>query len=272
MVFNGYMRGRRLQLLIKQARDLYTYKDLLMNLTFNELKLKYKNSIMGFLWSLLNPLMMLIIYSIAFKIILRIPVENFALFVFIGLLPWMFVQGSISQSTNSIINNQNLLKKVYFPRIIIPMSVIMSNLINFLINLIVLLAALFIYNIEITIAITLFPLITFVNWLIVAGLSILLSSITVKYRDISHLVDVIFMAWFYLTPIIYPLSMVPEPYKSIIQLNPFTGVVEMYREILLDGKIPDQASILTAFLYGIMIFILGVYVFYKREKDFVEEL
>lgn len=258
--------------MLDSIRKIFFYKDLLINLTVNELKLKYKNSVIGFLWSLLNPLMMLIIYSIAFKIILRISVHNFELFMFVGLLPWMFVQGSISQSTNSIINNQNLVKKVYFPRIILPLSVVFSNFINFLMTLVVLFFALFIYKIRITAAFFLLPVILIITLLIASGISIFLSSITVKYRDVSHLVDVIFMAWFYLTPIIYPLSMVPEPYKSFILANPLTGVIEMYRSVLLDGKLPEFGSFVVASIYGVLLFFAGVWIFMIREGKFVEEL
>lgn len=258
--------------MLNYLKQIISFKDLLVNLTTKELKLKYKNSIIGFLWSLLNPLMMLMIYSIAFKIILKIQVENFPVFVFVGLLPWMFVQGSISQSTNSIINNQNLVKKVYFPRAIIPLSVVLSNFISLLINFIILFAALLFFKIQLTSSLILLPLILFITLLMVSGISMFLSSITVKYRDVSHLVEVIFMAWFYLTPIIYSSAMVPEPYHSYILANPMTGIIELYRTVLLYGKFPHLTELTLPLIYSCVVFLLGLLIFFKKENKLAEEL
>jgi lipopolysaccharide transport system permease protein len=258
--------------MIKGIKEFIKYKDLLLNLTKKELQLKYKNSILGFLWSLLNPLLMLVIYSIAFKVILKIPIENFAIFVFTGLLPWMFFQGSISQSTNSIINNNNLIQKVYFPREIIPVSVVLANFINFLITLVVLFAALIFYKFEFGSAFFLLPIVFIINFLSTVGLSLFLSSMTVKYRDISHLVEVIFMAWFYLTPIIYSLDMVPEPFKSIILANPMTSIIELYRTIFMEASIPPGNVLWLGLCYSIIIFLCGLTVFKLRERKFAEEI
>jgi len=258
--------------LLNYLKDIFKFKDLIINLTTKELKLKYKSSVVGFLWSFLHPLMMIIIYSLAFKIILKIPIENFAVFVFIGLLPWTFIQSSLSQCTTSIINNQNLVKKVYFPRVIIPLSVILSNFVTLLINFIILFGALFFYKIELNYSLIMLPVILIMTLLMVIGLSVFLSSLTVKFRDMSHLVDVIFMAWFYLTPIIYSSAMVPEPYKSYILANPMTGIIELYREVLLHGRIPLISDLLLPLAYSVVVFILGMWFFYKRENKLAEEL
>lgn len=258
--------------MISYLKNIIFYKDLLGNLTSNEMKLKYKNSILGILWSYIYPLMMIVIYNFAFKIILRMTIDNFALFVFIGLIPWNFVQASISQSTNSIINNQNLVKKIYFPRAIIPLSVINANFITMIISHIILFGAMFVYHVDFTASLLVLPILWIILYLVVAGISLVLSSITVKYRDVSHIVDVVFMAWFYLTPVIYSLSMVPEPFNKIIQLNPITNLIELFREVLLEGKFPDLINILFTFSYAVVLFAVGLFIFYKREKNFGEEL
>ncbi|MNM54377.1 Teichoic acid translocation permease protein TagG [compost metagenome] len=258
--------------MISYLKSIIFYKDLLRNLTSNEMKLKYKNSILGILWSYIYPLMMIVIYNFAFKIILRMTIENFALFVFIGLIPWNFVQSSISQSTNSIINNQNLVKKIYFPRAIIPLSVINSNFLTMIISHVILFGAMYFYKVEFTFALIVLPILWIVLYLVVSGISLILSSITVKYRDVSHIVDVVFMAWFYLTPVIYSLSMVPEPFNRIIQLNPITNLIELFREVLLQGEFPDVSDLAGALLYSLVLFGIGLYVFYRREKNFGEEL
>jgi ABC-type polysaccharide/polyol phosphate export permease len=253
-------------------KELIIYRDLLWNLTSKELKLKYKNSVVGFLWSFLNPLMMLVIYSLAFKIIIRVNIENFSLFVFIGLLPWMFVQAAITQSTNSVINNQNLVKKVYFPRIIIPLSVVLSNFISFLINYLILFIVFFFYHIQFHSVLILLPVIFFANLLFVTGVSIFLSSVTVKYRDISHLVEVLFMGWFYLTPIIYSSSMVPEKFRIFIDMNPLTSIINTYRSILFEGIWPDFTQVFFIVLFSLVICLLGVFVFQRRENLLADEL
>ncbi|WP_025690583.1 ABC transporter permease [Paenibacillus zanthoxyli] len=258
--------------MIDYLKNIIYYKDLLGNLTSNEMKLKYKNSILGILWSYIYPLMMIIIYNFAFKIILRMTIDNFALFVFIGLIPWNFVQASISQSTNSIINNQNLVKKIYFPRAIIPLSVINANFITMIISHIILFGAMLFFNVEFTLSLIMLPFLWIILYLVVAGISLVLSSVTVKYRDISHIVDVVFMAWFYLTPVIYSLSMVPEPFNKIIQLNPITNLIELFREVLLKGDFPRFLNLAGTFGYSFVLFIIGLYVFYRREKNFGEEL
>jgi len=253
-------------------KEFIKYKDLLINLTKKELQLKYKNSVLGFLWSFLHPLLMLVIYTIAFKVILKIPIENFSLFVFTGLLPWLFFQGSISQSTNSIVNNSSLIQKVYFPREVIPLSVVLANFINFLITMIILFFALIFYKFTFSSAFLILPIVLLINLLSTTGLSFFLSSFTVKYRDIAHLIEVLFMVLFYLTPIIYSLTMVPEPYRSVILANPMTSIIEMYRSILLDGKIPSYELLLSGILYSVIIFVLGLVIFKKREKNFAEEI
>ncbi|MFK4170241.1 ABC transporter permease [Paenibacillus lautus] len=258
--------------LLNYLKSIINYRDLLKNLTSNELKLKYKNSVLGLLWSYIYPIMMIVIYTFAFKVILRMTIENFALFVFVGLIPWNFVQSSISQSTNSIINNQSLVKKIYFPRAIIPISIVNANFLTLLISHLILFGAMYFYDVPIKLSILILPILWIILYFIVTGLSLLLSSITVKYRDISHIVDVIFMAWFYLTPVIYSLSMVPDPYNSIIQLNPITNLIELFRTVLLDGEFPAVDEMLKTGLYSILLFIAGLFIFYKREKNFGEEL
>lgn len=258
--------------MLSYIKDIINYKDLLKNLTQNELKLKYKNSVLGLVWSYIYPIMMIVIYTFAFKIILRMTIENFALFVFIGLIPWNFVQSSISQSTNSIINNQSLVKKIYFPRAIIPISIVNSNFLTLLISHLILFGAMYFFSVPIRPSIVLLPILWLILYFVVTGISLLLSSITVKYRDISHIVDVIFMAWFYLTPVIYSLSMVPDPFNTIIQLNPITNLIELFRTVLLEGQFPEMQKIFKTLSYSILLFLIGIFVFYKREKYFGEEL
>jgi ABC-2 type transport system permease protein len=248
--------------------EILKYKELLINLTKKELKLKYKNSVIGFLWSFLNPLMMLIIYTFAFKVILKIPIENFC-----GLLPWIFFQSSIQMSTTSIISASNLIKKVYFPRQIVPLSQTISNFINFLITLFILLiAAVFVFKIKITIAIIVLPIILIMLFLIVFGIGLALSALNVFYRDVSHFVEVFFMLWFYLTPIIYSIDMLPKKYQTLLFFNPITPIILSIREIILNGNLPTLKLIGIALMWSIIFMVIGTKIFSKREHRFAEEV
>lgn len=253
-------------------KNLYQFKDLLFNLTKNELKLKYKNSVIGFLWSFLHPILLLIVYTFAFKLIIRIKIENFPVYVFTGLLPWMFISGSILLCANSIVNNQNLVKKVYFPRLIIPLSVVMSNFVSMVINFVVLFAGLVFFDLDFKWSMLFIPLVLIPIFFFTLGLGLIFSSLTVKYRDISHLTEILFMVWFYLTPIIYQASMIPQPYKDYIMANPVTLFLEMFRSVILDGSLPSSQIYWSSFLYGVIFLLIGLFVFKKREGLLAEEL
>lgn len=258
--------------MIEKLKEIFNYKELLYNLTAKELKLKYKNSALGFLWSFFNPLMMLIVYTFAFKFVMRIKIPNFTVFVLAGLLPWTFFQASVQGSTTSIISNGALIKKVYFPREIIPLSMILSNFVNFLITLIVLFISLLIFRIKIGIYILLTPVILLLMLIFTIGLSLILSALNVVYRDISHFVEIVFMAWFYVTPIVYPMELIPNQYKSILLLNPMTLVVESLRDVIMYDKLPDLLYIIGMIIYALGFVILSYFVFNKREKSFAEDI
>jgi lipopolysaccharide transport system permease protein len=252
--------------------EILGYKDLLYNLTLKELKLKYKSSILGIIWSLLNPLMMIVIYTIAFKMILRIPIENYSVVVFTGLLPWLFFQNSVNQSSSSLVSNSSLISKVYFPRSILPFSIIFSNFINFLLTLLVLFGVVIYFNIELTIYLLILPFLLVLLLLFVAGVSLLITALNSKYRDTAYLMEVVFTGWFYLTPIIYPLSIVPDNLRPLILSNPFTSMIECFRAIIIDGELPNMLYLSIFVVFSTFCFILGMLVFRRREKYFVDEI
>lgn len=253
-------------------QSVFKFRDLILLMTKKELKIKYKNSILGILWSMLNPLLMLVIYTIAFKYILKVEVENFSLYMFCGLLLWIFFQNSVTQSMASIINNRHLLTKVYFPRLILPLVVVNSNFINLVLNSIILFMAIIFFNVSITWSYLLIPFLVILLYLFVLGFSLILTTLNTRFQDTAHLVEVIFSALFYLTPIIYPLSIVPEHLKLYIMLNPFTSIVECFRSIIIEGKAPDTALFITFIVFSTIILVVGISVFKKYEKYFIDEL
>lgn len=258
--------------MISKVREIYAYRQLMFNLTSKDLKLKYKNSFLGFIWSLLNPIMMLIVYTYAFKYILQLRTENFPLFVLSGFLPWTFFQVSMMGSTLSIVSNGNLVKKVYFPREIITISPIVANFINFLITLVILFVGIIIYKVRIGWHILWCIPILLLLLIFTIGLGLIVASINVIYRDIQHFIEVIFMAWFYITPIVYPMDMVPSNLKIVAYINPITGFIESLRNALLFNKAPELQYVGLMFGYSIVFLVVGEMVFRRIEYRFAEEI
>ncbi|MBB6638137.1 ABC transporter permease [Cohnella thailandensis] len=252
--------------------EVYKYREMLKNLVIRDLRTRYKESVLGFLWTLLNPILMLIIYTIAFKTIMRMDMPNYSVFLFSGLLPWTFLQTVVSTNTSIIVNNSGLVKKIYFPHEILPLSATLAGAINYLLCLIALFIAMLYFHIDFTLSLIYFPLILLIEIIFIQGLSLLFSSINVYFRDVSHIVSILFMAWFYLTPIFYPLSMVPEKYRHLYELNPMTKMEQSYQAIFYYGQAPEIKGILISCAYALASFLLGSFVFNKLKKKYAEEL
>lgn len=258
--------------MLTKIKELYEYRQLIFNLTSKDLKLKYKNSILGFLWSLLNPIMMLIVYTFAFKYIMGLRTENFPLFVLSGYLPWTFFQASIMGSTISIVANGNLVKKVYFPREIITISPILANFINFMITLSILFIGIIFARIPLGLPVLFLIIITPLLLIFTIGLGLIVASINVIYRDIQHFTEIIFMAWFYITPVVYSADMIPEGLSAIIYINPVTVYIESIRCVVLYNQFPNLLYISLMLFNAILFLIIGEIIFSKIEYRFAEEI
>jgi ABC-2 type transport system permease protein len=258
--------------MLKRLREIYAFKNLVYNLVTRDLKVKYKGSILGFFWSLLNPLLMLVVYTIAFKYIIKIRVENFPLFFLCAFLPWTFLNLSLSMSVSSIKDNANLVKKVYFPREILPLSVVLSNLVQFLLTFIILIPALLLFKIKLGFPLFFLPLIILFQLAFTLGLSYILASLNVFFSDIRHLLEVLLQIWFWLTPIIYPADFVPERFQTLYRLNPMVLFAESYRNSLLYNRGLSWVDLGTLFGVGVVFLVLGHLVFNSYNKKFAEEI
>ncbi|KRE51059.1 ABC transporter permease [Paenibacillus sp. Soil724D2] len=258
--------------MFKKIIELYNYREMLKNLIIRDLRTRYRESILGFFWTLLNPLLMLVIYTIAFKTILRMDMPNYSVFLFSGLLPWLYLQTVVSSSTTIIVNNSGIIKKVYFPYEILAISATVSGAINYLLTLCALFAAMIFFQVSFTLSLLFFPLVLLIQMILILGLSLLLSSINVYFRDVEHIVNIFFMALFYLTPIFYPISMVPDKYRFLFQLNPMTRIEQAYQSIFYYGKFPDLQILFMSLLFSLVIFIVGFFTFTILKKKFAEEL
>ncbi len=270
---------------INQFFHLFQYRDLTRNLVSRDLKVRYKNSVLGILWSLMNPLLMMIIFTIVFRVMAPIPTEeikNFPLFVLCGLLPWNFFAASVIGSTGSIVSNAALLKKVYFPREVLPLSLVLANLINFLIALVILFFVIIFFQTPLTIWLIYLPFVILIQVIFTLGIGFFLATINVFYRDTQQVMDVLMLAWFFITPIFYPLSILPRNYdvfgftldvwRLSYILNPMASLIANYRVILVDGSPPALDFLLRTLLTAIGVFIVGWLVFNRYSWRFAEEL
>ena len=258
--------------MMSRIKELIKYFELLKTSTQKEFRGRYKKSVLGVLWSCLNPLFQLIIYAIVLSFVLRQEIDNYVCFLIIALIPWNFLTSSINQSAVSIWANHNLIKKVYFPREILPISIVTSNCISFLISLLLVFAFIIFTGVGFSSVILLLPVIILIQYLFVLGLSLIVSSVTVYFRDLEHIVSVLLNMLFYLTPIVYSIDFIPTNYLVFFKLNPMYHIINVYRDVLYYQRIPDLLSFGMLLLVSIAFFIISYLIFAKLEKRFAEEL
>lgn len=256
----------------KQLLEIFEYRQMLISSVRKDLRSRYRGSVLGFLWTYINPLMQLIIYSIVFPFLLRVQEDNYSMFVFVGLLPWIFFTSSLQIATTSIVGNANLVKKIYFPRTIIPISVATTGLMNYIFGLVIVFAALLFTGVPFTFYMLALPMVILSQYVMVVGLCLLLSAMYVFFRDLEHIVGIVLTAWFYLTPIVYNIKIFPENLQHMLSFNPMTQYVDAYRNVLLYGAMPEAQGFSIVSLFALFIFILGMRVFGSTERSFVEEM
>jgi ABC-type polysaccharide/polyol phosphate export permease len=211
--------------MFKVFKNLYNYRELLKTNVKKEIRGKYKNSFLGVLWSFLNPLLQIAVYAIVFPLILRNTQENYVIFLCCGLIPWTFFSTAISRSAFTMVENGNILKKVYFPREILPISVVTSEAVNFLISTIIILAFVLFSGLGITKYVLLYPIVFLAQYLLLLAISFVVSSICVYIRDLQHFIGIFLQLLFYATPIVYAADTIPEEFAWILQLNPMTYII-----------------------------------------------
>lgn len=257
---------------MKIFKNIYEYRELLKTNVKKEIRGKYKKSFFGLIWSFLNPLLQLAVYAFIFPIILKVQQENYVIFVCSALIPWTFFTTVVAQSSGIIIGNANIIKKVYFPREILPISVTTSAAINFLISTLIILAFVLFSGLGITWHIVFYPLVLMVQYILSLGISFILSSVTVYFRDLEHFVGIGIMLLFYATPIVYSMKSMDAMYGNILKLNPMAHIVEAYRSIFYHQDIPNLRNLAILLGISLVICILGYKLFKKLEKRFAEEV
>lgn len=248
------------------------YKYLLSQLILREIKARYKQSIIGYAWIIINPLSQMLVYTFVFSIIFRFTPESnvpYSVFIIPGLLSWIHFQTSITTSSLVLVDNADLLRKVYFPREVFIYSVIIAKSVDLLLASLILFLLLFLYHVNLTFNILLIIPFFILQFILTAGISFITSSLNLFYRDIQYVISLILLIWMYLTPILYPINLVPQEYLWLYKINPMVGIIRGYRSAVFNQPL-DTISICWSILLSIIIFILGFMLFKKWEKIFAD--
>ena len=252
-------------------RELWAYRELLWVLTMRDIKVRYKQTVLGAGWAIIRPVMTMVIFSVVFGQLAKMPSDGlpYPIFVYAGLLPWTFFSASIGASGQSLVGSAHLVSKVYFPRLIIPLSSVGAGLVDLLISTVVLLLMMLWFGVGWSFNLLAAPLLLLFVTFTALGVGTLLSALTVAYRDFTHLTPFMVQIWMYVTPVIFPVSLVPERWQWLMYLNPMTGLVEGFRSAFL-GKPFDLTGLGISFAIALTLFVIGVAYFEKVERSFAD--
>ncbi|HEY6041059.1 MAG TPA: ABC transporter permease [Anaerolineae bacterium] len=252
-------------------RDVWEYRELLYFMVWRDVKVRYKQTLLGVAWVVLQPLATTLVFTIIFGNLARMPSDNlpYALFALAGLIPWNYFASAFARGGTSLVSSANLISKVYFPRLIIPLSSVLGGLVDTAIVLVMLLVLMPFFGIVPTAAILTLPLFLLLAIATALGISLWLTALNVQYRDVSYVIPFIGQFWFYATPVVYPASLIPEQWRWLYGLNPMTGVVEGFRWALF-GKEPPGYLLAVSVVIVIVLIVSGSFVFRRMEKTFAD--
>lgn len=253
-------------------RELYDYRDLLYFLVWRDIKVRYKQTALGVAWVVLQPLVATLIFTVVFGQMAKLPSDGlpYPVFAFAALLPWNYFAGALNKSGTSLVNNAHLITKVYFPRLIIPLSGVISGLVDFGISLVVLLGLLLYYGVVPNAAVLLLPFFLLMAVGSALGVSLWLTAIGVQYRDVNQLLPFLVQVWMYATPVVYPASLFPERWRPLLGLNPMTGVVEGFRWVLTGTGDPPGLMLLISAAIIVVVLAGGLVFFRSTERTFAD--
>lgn len=258
---------------MKLVKEIWDYRSMIFSLVKRDLRGRYKGSVLGFLWTFLNPLLQLIVYTFVFSIIMRAGIEDYYLFLFVALVPWVYFSSSVDGGAGCIVNQSNLVNKIYFPREVLPIAHVLSQLINMLLSYVVVVVVLLISGKGINLFVWWYvPIIILQETLLAFGLALLFSAVTVFFRDLQYIISIFLMAWQFLSPVMYSVDMVPEKLQKIFYLNPMTPIISAYRSVFYYKQAPEIKTFILGTVMGVVILIFGWTVFGIMKKRFAEVL
>ena len=256
-------------------RDLWRYRELFYFLTWRDVKVRYKQTVLGALWAVLQPLFNMLLFTLIFGKAAKMPSDGlpYPLFAFAGLLPWTFFSNAIGSAGNSLVGSAHLITKVYFPRMIIPAAAVLAGLVDFAFAFVMMIVLLAWYHVPLTFSFLFLPVLVFLTAILAFAVGLLLSALNVKYRDIRYVIPFLITFWMFATPIIYPVSMFQGSYARLFGLNPMTGMIEAYRCALLggiNGSSFDWSGIGVSTLIILLLLVLAFYYFRRTERVFAD--
>lgn len=253
--------------------ELWEFRDLLYFFTWRDIKVRYKQTVLGFAWALIQPFFAMIVFTIFFGNLAKIPSDGipYPIFSYAALLPWTLFSEGIIRSTNSMVANSNIIQKVYFPRLALPISSILSPLVDFIIAFTILIGMMFFYGIMPTINVILLPFFIIMAVITALGIGLWTSALNIKFRDVQYVIPFMIQLLLFASPVVYPVSMIPGPYQIIYGLNPMAGVIEGFRWAILGTAAPGSVILVSAII-SIALLISGAFFFRRTEKTFADEV
>ncbi len=255
--------------MIELVSGAFRYRELIWALAMKELTIRYKRSALGFLWALLNPLLLMLVYTLVFSTIMAMRIEHFAVFLLSVLIPWTFFAQSMSYAAESIVGNGDLIKKVRVPRSVFPIAAVVSNIINFLLSLIPLALIVLLLHHPFHLTWLFLPVPLLALTISTVGATFFFATANVFYRDVSHILQILLQIWFYVTPVLYRIDFFPERYRWLFKLNPLIYVMNDFRMSIYVGRLPEFQSVLASFVCAFVALYVGLAVFKRYESQFV---
>jgi lipopolysaccharide transport system permease protein len=255
-----------------KLREVWQYRELLFFLTWRDIKVRYKQTVLGASWAILQPLFSMVIFTVFFGNLGKIPSDNipYPIFSYTGLLPWTFFANSLTMASNSLVANSNMLKKVYFPRLALPISTILGGVVDFALAFILLIGLMVYYGIVPTVNILWLPFFVMLAFITSLGVGLWLSAMNVQFRDLRYAVPFLTQAWLFITPIVYPSSLLSEPWRTLYGLNPMAGVVEGFRWALLGSETASASIIVASTVMALVLLVTGALYFRRMERTFAD--
>ena len=253
-------------------RDLWEYRDLLYFLTWRDIKVRYKQTVLGAAWAIIQPFFTMVVFSLFFGRLAKMPSDGipYPIFSYAALVPWTFFANGLSQSSSSLVASANLIKKVYFPRLVVPISAVISGGVDFVLAFVVLLGMMLFYGIVPTAAVVWLPLLLLLALVTSLGVGLWLTAMNVQFRDVRYAVPFLIQAWMFATPIAYPSSLLEEPWRTLYGINPMAGVVEGFRWALLGAQTAPGPIVAVSALVAVGLLISGAFYFRRMEKTFAD--
>jgi len=255
-----------------RLHEVWEYRELLYFLTWRDIKVRYKQTVLGAAWAIIQPFFTMIVFSLFFGRLAKIPSDGipYPIFAYAALVPWTFFASGLTQSSNSLVGNGNLIKKVYFPRLVVPTSSVISGGVDFVLAFIVLLGMMFFYGIVPTGNVVWLPFLLILAFVTALGVGLWLSAMNVQFRDVRHMIPFLTQFWLFATPIAYPSSLLSEPWRTLSGVNPMVGVVEGFRWALLGTETAPGPVIVVSSLVALFTLVSGAYYFRRMEKTFAD--